>query len=93
MVKKHIDVDALVEDWVIVSEGEDPIPFKAWDTFRREKLKCNFTPKAFTVPTMFPPVTVAEANKYIDALTQIRKSIGWASERAKLPRDVTAWRA
>lgn len=88
MAKKHIDVEQIVEDWVSVSADDDPLAFKAWMNWRRESLKCYAVPKAFTVPSVFPPTTQTAVNDYLAALSQIRTSIGWKSPRAKFPENV-----
>lgn len=94
MVKRDtVSIDVLVEDWISVSEEENPIAFKAWIEWRRYALNCHFVPKLFTVPSLFPPGTQQAANDYAGAVTSIRKSIGWNSDRAKLPRDIQPWHA
>lgn len=90
MAKKYIDVDALIEDWIEVSAEENSVAFSAWERFRRS-LRCYFVPKSYTVPTLFPPTTVAEVNKYIAVCVDIRKSIGWNNQRARFPENVSPW--
>lgn len=89
--KQHTDVDILVEDWIAVSEAQEPMAFAAWRDWRREALGANFVPKAFTVPTTFPPATGAAVSEYVGILGQIRKSIGWSESRSKLPTDARPW--
>ena len=90
--REFISVDELIQDWVSVSEAEDPIAFKAWADYRREVLHAQFVPKGFTVPSPFPPSTQQAADSYASIIHQIRKSVGWNDNRAKPWREVRAWR-
>lgn len=92
MAKKYIDVDALVEDWTEVNRAENPSAHRAWADFRRISLGCHFVPETYTVPTLFPPGTQAAADEYAGVVAQIRQSIKWNGERAKLPADIAPWR-
>lgn len=91
MAKKHIDVDLLTEDWIGISAADEPIAFEAWRVWRRESLRIHFVPKAYTVPTTFPPATALAVSEYVGILGQIRKSIGWNDSRAALPKNASPW--
>lgn len=88
---KDFDIDTLTEDWIGITKTDDPIAWGAWMQWRWEQLKCRIEPKAFTVPSQYPPRTVAAAREYIAVLQVARKCIGWNDSRSKLPTDVSAW--
>lgn len=89
--KDNHDVDSLVDSWISVNRKEDPAEWKAWYEWRRASLGSFTEPDNFTVPTPFPPTTQAAAKAYVEAVRQLRKSIGWNTTRARLNDDVRAW--
>jgi len=89
--KIDAEIEALTEDWVGITQSDDPICYQAWLRWRHDELGCHIEPKAFTVPSEMPPVTQAAAKEYIATLRQIRKLIGWNTTSAKLPKDPKAW--
>lgn len=86
-------VEVLVEDWITINRKQDPVAWTAWHDWRRAEMGSCIEPENFTVPSPFPPATVAAAKEYLAIVQQIRKSIGWNSGRASLQTNVTAWRA
>lgn len=91
--KADIEVDVLVEDWISVNRDDDKTAWQAWTDWRRAQLRVVSESNSLTVPTPFPPATIAAAKEYAAILKQIRSSIGWKDSRAKLPTDFSAWAA
>lgn len=85
------DVEILTENWISINKKQDPIAWQAWADWRRNELRSLIDPENFTVPTPFPPSTVAAAKEYIAIVQQIRKSVGWNDSRAQMPKSVGAW--
>lgn len=84
-------LDVLMEHWIGINKHDDPLAWAAWKDWRHAQLGCFQEPIAFTVPSPFPPTTVASAKEYIAVLKEIRSSIGWKDSRAKVPTNVSAW--
>lgn len=85
------DIEVLTENWISIGRKEDPVAWNAWRDWRRAQLGAQIEPDAFTVPTPFPPATIAAAREYIAIVQQIRASNGWKGQSAKLKTDVSAW--
>lgn len=75
------EVDTLVQGWIGITEKDDPIEFRAWASYRSEKLGYSFTPKGFTVPTPFPPTTYEGEANYAFVLSKIHEAIGGAPRK------------
>ena len=84
-------LDVLVENWVSINKFEDKMAWEAWIGWRKAQLRCHQEPESLTVPSPFPPTTVASAKEYTAALKEIRSAIGWKDSRAALPKDISAW--
>jgi hypothetical protein len=91
--KTDYETDALVADWISVNKAEDPVAWEAWRVWRADELGSHIEPDSFTVPTPFPPATVAAAREYIAIVRQLRAAIGWKSSKSRINSDVSAWRA
>lgn len=93
MAKRRIDndVDDLTDTWISVNKDQDPAAWQAWTAWRRDQLHIVAQPDNLTIPSPFPPATIAAAKEYVAVLQQIRSSIGWKDSRAKLPTDFSAW--
>lgn len=95
MVKQKTDlekeVDVLTENWVAVSQKEDGVAYEAWYEWRWREMRSQIQPDYFTVPSIFPPTTVAGAQAYFDVVRKIRKCIGWRTSRSILRKDPSAW--
>lgn len=85
------EIDVLTANWVSVSAKEQPMEYGAWAGWRQREMKSITQPDAFTVPTAFPPTTVAGALSYFDVVRKIRKCNGWRSSTADLPKNPSAW--
>lgn len=85
------DVETLTENWISINRKEDPIAWQAWRDWRRTQMGSQIEPESFTVPTPFPPATIAAAREYIGICQQIRSSNGWKGGSSRLKTDVTAW--
>lgn len=95
MAKPETDLDkeiqAIVRPWVVVNRVDDPMEYEAWRKWRAEEMNSFIEPDNFTVPSQFPPTTVAGARDYFEAVRKIRASIGWKNQAAKLPPNPSAW--
>jgi hypothetical protein len=87
--KADNEVDILTKGWLAITEKDDPIEFKAWANYRRDKFGCVFIPKAFTVPTEFPPVTPEAEENYRAALSKIREAVGWFLPRKSVTKQLS----
>lgn len=85
------EVDVLTENWVAVSKKEQPVEYGAWLGWRQREMKSFIEPEHFTVPTEFPPTTVAGAQAYFDVVRKIRKCVGWRTARSVLSKSPSAW--
>ena len=77
------ELEGLMKEWISVSEKDDPAEFKAWARYRSTKHNCQYVPKAFTVPTPFPPITPEAERYYDDALQKIRQAVGWNNSKSR----------
>lgn len=95
MAKPETELDKeiriLTENWVAVNKKEQPLEYNAWRGWRIREMRSFIEPDYFTVPTELPPTTVAGAQAYFDVVRKIRKSIGWRTPKANLPKDPSAW--
>lgn len=74
MASKHIE-PAQIPALMSVTEKESPIAFKAWVEWRLQEFGCHFVPRAFSVPSLFPPGTQEGANAYAEQLRDIRREV------------------
>src|SRR5690349_17013942 len=85
----------IVGKFIVVSQRDHPIAHQAWADWRREQFGCDFVPKAYSVPSMFPPSTQAGADAYAEQLQSIRDAVlkegggtrGWQP----VPRHPSPW--
>jgi len=85
------EIQAIVRSWVVVNRVDDPMEYEAWRKWRAAEMRSYIEPDNFTVPSPFPPTTVAGAKDYLEAVRKIRVSIGWKNQAAKLPNNPGAW--
>jgi hypothetical protein len=85
------DIEDLVENWIGISKDQDPIAWQAWTAWRRDQLRVASMPDNLTVPSPFPPATIAAAKEYVAIVQQIRAAIGWKDSRSRLPTNISAW--
>lgn len=85
------EVEALTKNWVAVKRKEQPLEWGAWLKWRKQEMDSHIEPDSFTVPTELPPTTVVGAQAYFDVVKKIRKSIGWRTKSAELPKYPSAW--
>ena len=95
MAKRKSDfeaqIDADVEGWVAVRKSANQAEWHAWTNWRRENANTRLEPDNLTVPTMFPPTTVAAANNYLDVVKRIRKLVNWSDKYSHVSSDPKAW--
>jgi hypothetical protein len=95
MAKQRTDLDTEVEiatsGWISVDRKIDPQAWEAWRYWRRIALGSLIEPKAFTVPSKFPPMTHIAVSQYIEAVRLIRRSGGWNDDRAQIPEHPEPW--
>jgi len=78
------EIDLLTDKWVAVNKKENPTEWQAWYEWRRAQMGSYIEPDNFTVPSMWPPMTLLTARNYFDVVRKIRKSIGWNKSSAQL---------
>jgi hypothetical protein len=81
------EIDIATENWIAITKKVDPVEWDAWTKWRTRELRVRSQPEGLTVPTPFPPVTVAAAKEYIEVVRKIRKMIGWTGSTSRLPSD------
>lgn len=95
MAKRPTDLDNEVSEetknWVSIDKAQNPVEWSAWSGWRRREMRSPVEFEKLTVPTPFPPGTVAAAKAYFSTVQKIRRSNGWTESRAKLPSDPSAW--
>ena len=74
---------------VAVRKSENPAAYQAWADWRKSEFGCDFLPKAYTVPSMFPPTSQEGADAYAEILRAWREAIGWHD--SNIPRHPRPW--
>jgi len=74
---------------IAVRASENPAAHQAWADWRRDAFGCQFVPKAFSVPSIFPPTTQEGADAYAEILRILRGAIDWNT--SNIPRHPRPW--
>lgn len=85
------EIDDTCESWIAVNKNLDPAQWEAWTAWRKREMRTRLEPENLTVPTMFPPATVAAAKAYLETVRKIRLLVGWKDGTARLTNDPGAW--
>ena len=74
--QKELDdeIERLMETWVVVSQARHPAEYEAWQKFRVLHLGKKISPKAFTVPSMMPPISPSEILAYLRVVALLRRA-------------------
>lgn len=85
------EVDIRTENWVAVTRAEDPMQWEAWTNWRRENAGAQAMPESLTVPSPFPPTTIAGVKEYLETVGMLRAATGWKRGRDRIAKDPSAW--
>lgn len=87
----EVDIDDAMESWVAVKKNENPMAWESWTKWRAEHVRPQMELENLTVPTEFPPLTVAAAKDYLEIVRKTRVLIGWSSGIKRLSTNPSAW--
>jgi len=87
----EIEVDDAMRGWVAINRIENPMEWEAWIKWREENMRSFIRPENLTVPTEFPPLTVAAAKDYLEVVRKTRVMIGWSNGVKLLSKNPSAW--
>ncbi len=83
--------ETMTKGWVEIKETEDPDQYQAWSHWRAENMNSFIQPKSFTVPSYYPPTTIAAVKEYFEAIKVSRRAIGWPKGIERLSKNPSAW--
>jgi len=84
-------IDDAMQGWVAVKKNENPMAWEAWTAWRAEHVRPQMELENLTVPTEFPPLTVAAAKEYLEVVRKTRVLIGWSSGIKRLSTNPSAY--
>lgn len=85
------EVGIRVESWISVSRSEDPMQWDAWTNWRRQNAGAVAQPDNLTVPSPFPPTTIAGVREYLETVGMMRTANGWKRGASRISKDPSAW--